>query len=185
MYRRIIAAVAGAILLAAGPSEPFVDTQFDENGEVTVVGSQDCRDIESGTGSYTRDRNPDVRDVTGTIDEAIQDTGLEPGGALDDLTKQDSGSGSVTLELYAASCPWVKYTVDVYASRGGALLTTESRNGAERTEKIELTFDVGDHLSDCVYIVATTSHGRDLYDRAPDSGWAALCDGGSPATSMR
>ena len=94
-------------------------------------------------------------------------------------------SVNLRLTLAAPSCRAVTYTLYVLNADGTTELATAE---ATRTDGTFVFFDnVASNTTDstvCVY--ATTSVGRHVFDRAPDSGCVPLTvNGGAPAQSFR
>ena len=91
---------------------------------------------------------------------------------------------SLRLALAAPTCRQVTYTLYVLSADGTSQLVTAT---ATRTDGTFAFFDnvtvPGDPSMVCVY--ATTSIGRHVFDRAPDSGCVVLGGAGVPALSMR
>ena len=71
-----------------------------------------------------------------------------------------------------ASCRAVTYTLYVLDEEGGALLATQSQRGTGNTQ-LFFNISVSDP-DETVCIYATTSVGRHIFDRAPDSGCLEL-----------
>lgn len=90
----------------------------------------------------------------------------------------DGSTVNFRITTEAASCRAVTYTLYVLDEEGGALLASQSKRG---TGNNQVFFNVSVSDPDetvCVY--ATTSVGRHVFDRAPDSGCVDLTVGAGP-----
>lgn len=103
--------------------------------------------------------------------DILNPTGASLGGVTANYTTEAAGpTVSFLFELYAPSCPNVRYAGYVYNSTGTTLLVSGSvpGDGAVPNE-IGLSLVVpSDHNIVCVY-AATESAGGRVFDRAPDA----------------
>ena len=112
-----------------------------------------------------------------------------PSGAVD--TKGPScanivfGDGGYTLltsppslafhfDLASPSCAAVTYTLEIYDLSSGTLLTTETISGVSGSSSLSFSETFTGVAPAGVCLVGTTSLGRHVADRAPDTGCAAF-----------
>jgi len=92
---------------------------------------------------------------------------------------------NLRIELAATSCRQVRYTLYVLSADGATPLATSTPT---RTDSTFVFFDAVavSTVTTSVCVYATTSVGRHIFDRAPDTGCIPLVlNGGAPAQSFR
>ncbi|SRR6266511_839660 len=85
-----------------------------------------------------------------------------------------SGAVNVSVELAAPSCSYVTYTIYVLDASGTTQLGSQSTSGNGTDGTLQLTATV-DPSNPAVCVYATTSVGRHVFDRAPDSDLPLNC----------